>query len=227
MSLVNDSAFASMNSYIDSYPVAGPADRVEQFARGVEAARTEVAENNLPLASAATGSLLSTLAASGASSHGAVAVTPAASFVGLHLLRGLPDKATVTCIDPEAAHQASAKETFRLGGFATSRARFLTAHPLEVMSRLAPASYHVVYADVDPADLSAVVEAAWPLLAPGGTLVLAGSLLDGTVADDTRRDRATEAARAAEQAVDSLAETDNAVVTRLPLDGGLTLVTRR
>lgn len=224
---MNDSAFVTMNSYIDSHPVPGPADSVEQFTRGAEAARTEAEENGLPVASAATGSLLSTLAAAGASSHGAVAVTPAAGFVGLHILRGLPPKATVTCIDPEAAHQSSAKEAFRLGGFAAARGRFLTARPLEVMNRLAPASYHLVYADVDPTEFSAVVEAAWPLLAPGGTLVLAGSLLDGTLSDETRRDRLTEAARAADDAVDALAGAQDAVVTRLPLDGGLTLVTRR
>ena len=75
-----------------------------------------------------------------------------------------------------------------------------------------------------PNVLGAVVEAAWPLLAPGGTLVLAGSLLDGTLADETRRDRPTAAARETDELVDTL---DGAVVTRLPVDGGVTLVTRR
>ncbi len=225
MEIVTESAFVSMNDYIASRPVAGHG--AETFSAGLSVARIEAEENNLPGPTAAAGSLLATLAAAGTSSHGAVAVTPAAGVVGLHILRGLPEKATVTCIDPEATHQASAKEAFRIAGFAPSRARFLTARPLDVMSRLAPASYRLVFADVDPAELSAVVGAAWPLLAPGATLVLAGSLLDGTIADSTRRDRATEAARAAQEGVDKLAADEDAVVTRLPLDGGLTLVTKR
>ncbi|MCT1425906.1 class I SAM-dependent methyltransferase [Corynebacterium sanguinis] len=224
---MTDTAFTTMNTYIASRPVAGAADAAEQFAQGFDAARTEAEENNLVLPSPAVGSLLSTLAAATTSAHGAVAVTPAAGVVGLYILRGLPQKATVTCIDPEATHQASAKEAFRLGGFAASRGRFLTARPLDVMSRLAPASYQLVYADVEPTELSTVIKSAWPLLAPGGTLVLAGSLLDGTLTDATRRDRATEAARAAEDDVDGLAASEGAVVTRLPLDGGLTLVTKR
>lgn len=218
---VTESAYVSMTSYIALRPVAEP------IGAGLARARTEAEENHLPVPGAAAGALLSTLAAAGQSTHGAVAVTPAAGVVGLHILKGLPDKATVTCIDPEAAHLASAKESFRLGGFAPSRARFLTARPLDVMGRLAPASYRLVFADVEPAELSAVVAVAWPLLAPGGTLVLAGSLLDGTVADATRRDRPTEAARAAQADVDKLAADDNAVVTHLPLDGGWTLVTKR
>lgn len=93
-----------------------------------------------------------------------------------------------------------------------------------MLGRLATGAYHLVYADVDPVDLPAVVEAAWPLLSPGGTLVLAGSLLDGTITDPTRKDRATLAAREADELVDGL---EGAVVTRLPLDSGVTLVTRR
>ncbi len=223
MNTVTDSAFTTMNSYI-----AGRARRGETaFDRGLQQARTDAEENYLSAPSAGLGSLLTTLAATGGSSHGAVVVTPAAGVVGLHILHGLPEKATLTCIDPEAEHQAGARGAFRTGGFAGSRARFLTARPLDVMSRLAPASYHLVYADVAPVELSALVSAAWPLLAPGGTLVIADSLLDGTVADPTRRDRDTDAARALADDVDKLADDAGAVVTRLPLDGGVTLVTRR
>ena len=57
----------------------------------------------------------------------------------------------------------------------------------------------------------------------GGTLVLVDSLLDGTIADETRRDRDTAAARQAEEMVQGL---DGALVTRLPFGAGMTLVTR-
>lgn len=229
MRCVTETAFAQMSAYIaerNSRDALFPGAVRE----GLSHAHVEAEENGLRAPSAMVGTLLATLAAGGgASGHsqGAVCVTPAAGVVGLHILRGLPDKATLTCIEPEAALQNSAKQAFKLGGHSPSRARFLTARPLDVMGRLAADSYQLIYADVAPLELTAFAERAWPLLTAGGTLVFADSLLDGTLADASRRDRDTEAARAAEDYVDTLAADHGAVVTRLPLDGGLTLVTKR
>lgn len=209
---MSDSAFSSLNSYIES--VSGD--------EALSAARADATEYGLAAPSPALGALLSTLAASG--HGGAVAITPAAGVVGLHLLAGLPEKSSLTCIDPEADHQARAKTAFREAGYSPSRARFLPSRPLDVLGRLAAGAYHVVYAEVEPVDLPATVDAAWPLLAAGGTLVLTGSLLDGTLADPSRKDRDTLAARDADRLVD---EIEGAVVTRLPLDSGVTLVTRK
>ena len=215
---MSESAFSSLNGYITESAAA------KGTGAAFDAARADAAEYGLPSPSAAFGGLLATLAAGGQSGSGAVAITPAAGVVGLHIFEGLPDKATLTCIDPDAHHQTRAKDTFKEAGYATSRARFLPSRPLDVLGRLAAESYHLVYIDVDPVDLPAAAEAAWPLLTPGGTLVLAGSLLDGTLADPTRKDRPTLAARVADAFVDSL---EGAVVTRLPLDAGVTLVTRQ
>lgn len=216
---MSDSAFSTLDEYITAK---------EQDSTLIDA-RSDASEYSLPTPSIAVGSLLGTLAAAGgavssAGVTGAVAITPAAGVVGLHILAGLPEKAALTCIDPEADHQTRAKAAFRDAGFGLSRARFLPSRPLDVLGRLAAGAYHLVFADVDPVDLPAVVDAAWPLLSPGGTLVLAGSLLDGTITDPTRKDRGTLAAREAEELVDSI---EDAVVTRLPLDSGVTLVTRR
>ena len=73
-------------------------------------------------------------------------------------------------------------------------------------------------------DMPALINAAFPLLRKNGTLVLANSLLDGTLADTTRSDRDTAAAREADELARSL---EDAVVTRLPLGSGLTLITKR
>lgn len=210
---MSDSAFSSLNAYISAAP----------HSEALAAARADADEYGLPVPGAAFGGLLGTLAAGGNGTSGAVAMTPAAGVVGLHILAGLPEKSTLTCIDPEADHQSRAKAVFRDAGYSPSRARFLPSRPLDVLVRLAAEAYHLVYAEVEPVDLPAVLNTAWPLLTPGGTLVLAGSLLDGTLADDTRKDRATLAAREADQLVDSL---EGAVVARLPLDAGVTLVTR-
>lgn len=210
-------AIDALISYIES-----TSDSPEVLA----AARNGATEFGVRAPDEVTGQLLATLAASATANvtdPGVVAVTPAASVVGLYLLSGLPDKGVLTCINPEAPHNNQAKQAFRDAGYPSSRARFLTARPLDVMGRLANESYQVVYADVSPMDLPAVIDAAWPLLTVGGTLVLADSLLDGTVADETRKDRATAGAREADVKV---SEMDNALVARLPLGAGLTLVTR-
>lgn len=226
---VSETAFSQMTAFINERN-GSQAQFSEEFREGLSHAHVEAEENGVRAPSVIVGTLLSALAAAhpaGAASQGAVAVTPAAGVVGLHILRGLPAKATLTCIEPEAALQAEAKAAFKLGGYAASRARFLTARPLDVMGRLANGAYQLVYADVAPLELPALIDVAWPLLTPGGTLVIADSLLDGTVADPSRRDRETEAAREADVRLDALAADTGAVVSRLPLDGGLTLVTKR
>lgn len=223
MARVSETAFTQLSAYI-----AARGDHLsDEVADALRLAREDAAENGVAAPSTYVGDLLTVLAAATpGGTQGAVAVTPAAGVVGLHLLAGLPEKATLTCIEPEAALQAGAKEAFRGAGFAPTRVRFLTSHPLDVMGRLAAGAYQLVYADVSPVELRPLIDAAWPLLTPGGTLVVAGSLLDGTVADTTRRDRETEAAREADAFVDTLS-LDGAALARLPLDGGLTLVTKR
>ncbi|UIZ92905.1 O-methyltransferase [Corynebacterium sp. CNCTC7651] len=225
---MTETAFSQMTAYINERN-GSQAQFTEEFREGLSHAHVEAEENGVRAPSAIVGTLLSTLAAAHPASagQGAVAVTPAAGVVGLHILRGLPEKATLTCIEPEAALQAEAKAAFKLGGYAPSRARFLTARPLDVMGRLANGAYQLIYADVAPLELPALIDVAWPLLSPGGTLVIADSLLDGTVADPSRRDRETEAAREADVRIDALAVDTGAVVTRLPLDGGLTLITKK
>lgn len=219
---VSETAFTQLSTYITARR-----DHVsETVGDALRQAREEAEENGVATPSPVVGDLLTVLAAGSEAAQGAVAVTPAAGVAGLHILAGLREKATLTCIEPEAALQAGAKGAFRAAGFAPSRVRFLTSRPLDVMGRLATGAYQLIYADVAAVELRPFIDAAWPLLVPGGTLVLAGSLLDGTVADTTRRDRETEAAREADAFVDTLA-LDGAAIARLPLDGGLTLVTKR
>ncbi|WP_165241865.1 O-methyltransferase [Corynebacterium lizhenjunii] len=216
---MTSTAFDALRAYIEQTSSADDA------LAGATAHATEFA---LPFPDAATGQLLTTLTAA-ATRHGidkpqAIAITPAASVVGLYLLNGLPDSGILSCIDPEAEHQANAKATFRAAGYAASRVRFLPSRPLDVIERLATSAYQLIYADVPTMDLLALLKTAWPLLSPGGTLVVANSLLDGTIADPTRTDRATLAAREAD---DYARDLDGAVLTRLPLGAGLTLLTKR
>ncbi len=210
-------AFESLRNYVESTTDIDPT---------LATAREDAAEFGLPVPDEVTGQLLTTFAATtnGEGSTGAIAVTPAAGLVGLYILRGLQDRTTLTCIDPETEHQRQAKTIFREAGYSPSRFRFLPSRPLDVMGRLSSNSYQLVFGQVSPMDLKAFIDAAWPLLRPGGILVLADALLDGTVADATRKDRDTVAAREADEHVLSL---KSAHVARLPLGAGLTLVTKK
>ncbi|MBC3186154.1 O-methyltransferase [Corynebacterium sp. zg-331] len=223
---MTETAFDSLRDFINALPTARNEGQEAGIDEVIAAARRDAEEYGLHAPDHLTGMVLSTLTASGNTekSTGAIALTPALAVVGLYLLRGMPHQGTVTCIDPEAEHQRQAKEAFRAAGFAPARGRFLPSRPLDVLSRMAPTSYQLVYAEVDPVDLRAVIDAAWPLLVPGGTLVLADALLDATVGDASRKDQATVAARAAQAHLDSLG--DRALVAHLPFGAGMTLVTR-
>lgn len=191
-------------------------------------ARDDAAEFGLPTPDAVVGGTLTALAALACSRRteapAAVAATPAVGIVGLHLFAGMPDDAVLTCIDPEIEHQKLARSAFRRAGIGPSRHRFLPSRPLDVLGRLAPGAYDLIYADVAPADIPAFRDRAWPLLSDGGVLVFAGALLDGTIADESRRDLDTVAARDAEKL---LLERDDALVTRLPIGSGAIVLIKK
>lgn len=169
-----------------------------------------------------TGQLLTTLVAN-ARAQAAIAVTPALNVAGLYLLAGLTEYGILTCIDPEPEHQRLAKLIFREAGYPHTRIRFLPSRPLDVMGRLANKSYQIIYAEVAPMDITTLVDAALPLLSPGGSLVLPDVLFDGTLTDETRRDPDTRAIREADEYIRSLS---GAHVCRLPLGTGMTIVTK-
>ena len=185
-------------------------------------ARSDAEEFGLSYPDEPTGQLLSTLAALSVSesNQAGIAATPASGIVGLYLLDGLGPDGHLTCIDPESEHQSNAKDVFRAAGY--TQFRFLPSRPLEVMGRLAPNSYRIVVGDLSSPDLPAFIDLAWPLLQPGGILVLLDCLYDGLLTDPSDRDMA--AAREADEKIRAL---DDALVSRLPLGSGVTLAVKR
>ena len=203
-------ANSPLESYIQS---AAPEDPARDHAREV------ATEFGLTTPDEATGELLTVLSSLVASpaQAAAIAVTPAAGLVGYYLFRGLGPSGHVTCIDPESEHQSHARAIFQEAGF--TKFRFLPSRPLDVMGRLAGDSYQIIVGDVDPAELPAFVEAAWPLLHAGGLLVILNSL--GFVADrGSTSDKAAAGAQAGDQA---LSERADAQLVRLPLGDGVTI----
>ena len=231
---VSASPFDLMSSYISSTlvedcqaaPAATPGDSsgsVVSVEAALSKATADAAELGVDFPDAATGSLLSVLASQAGPSPSAIVVTPAASVVGLHIVRGARDNVQLTCIDPEVEHQRSAREAFASVGLQT---RFLPSRPLEVMGRLAADNYQLVFAQTRPQDARALVDAALPLLVSGGALVLADYLLDGTVADSSRTERDIVAARETDEHLRRLAAEGRIVLSRLPLGAGMAVATK-
>ena len=92
------------------------------------------------------------------------------------------------------------------------------------MTRLAARSYSLIYAEIAPADASTLVDEALELLEPGGLIILADILLDGTIANPARKDRDTAAARRLDQ---SLRDREDIYLSRLPLGAGMVLISRK
>ncbi len=209
---MTDTAFHALTTYIDAHTVNDTA---------LVQARHDAEEFSIPIPDPIIGDFISALATD---TTAAIAVTPAAAVTGLYILRNQDPKSVLTCIDPDSEHRTLANQAFTSAGYRNSRFRFLVANPLEVMGRLADSSYQLIVADVPVLDLSTFIDAAWPLLAPKGMLVLPDLLLDGTVGDESRRDRETAAAREADA---KLAGLEDAVLARLPLGSGLVLAVKR
>lgn len=188
----------------------------------VTSAREAAAEHGLHPAGYLTGTLLTGLAAQGERAA-AVAVTATGGVDGQYILTGLGEHGVLSIIEPNTDYQQLAETSLRAAGFPSpKRVRFLTANPPVALSRLAKGSYDLVYLAAQPADRKVLIEHALPLLKPGGCVVIANSLLDGTIADSSRRDRNTVSARECEVWLD---DQEHLIATRLPLDGGVTIVT--
>ena len=188
----------------------------------LEQAYEDAHEFGLPVPDIVTGRLLTTLTAA-TQAQAAITVTPAANVVGLYLLAGLGNNGILTCIDPEPEHQQFARQAFRAPGYSPSRIRFLPSRPIDVMGRLASHSYQLIYAEVSPVDLKALVNTALPLLTPGGSIILPDVLFGGALIDEARTDRDTVAAREADEYICAL---EGVYVTRLPLGSGMTIITK-
>lgn len=210
----------SIRAYVAS---TTPSDEV------VDAANEAAAEFGLSTPDALTAEFLTFLSARAAGNGAqaghtptAIVMSPACGVIGVHLFRGL-GAGHVTCIEPEVQHQQLARTAFQSAGVRSNSFRFLPSAPLDVVGRLAQDSYDIAVADAAEEDLLRTVESTLPALRPGGILVLLDSLLDGLIADSSRTDRQTVAAREADAA---LQEMDGITVSRLPLGAGVTLVTK-
>ncbi|MBI1376699.1 MAG: methyltransferase domain-containing protein [Frankiales bacterium] len=143
---------------------------------------------------------------------------------GVWLLRGMAPDGVLTSVDIEAEHQRHAREAFAAEGVAASRTRLITGRALEVLPRLADASYDLVVVDGAKDEYPDYVQEAARLLRPGGVLAVDNSLWHDRVADPAQRDPDTIAIRST---LGDLQEDERFLVALLPVGDGLLTAVRR
>ena len=143
---------------------------------------------------------------------------------GIWLLRGMREDGVLTSVDIEAEHQRQAREVFAAEGVSASRTRLITGRALEVLPRLADASYDLVHVDGAKEEYPEYVEEAARLLRTGGVLAMDNSLWHDKVADPAQRDPDTIAIRGC---LTALREDERWLVALLPVGDGLLTAVRR
>ena len=134
------------------------------------------------------------------------------------LLRGMRPDGVLTSIDVESEHQRLARQTLADAGFAPSRVRLINGRALDVLPRLADASYDLVLVDADKTEYADYLTAALRLLRPGGVIAMDNALWNGRVADPTARDPESVALREVARLV---REHEMLVPALLPVGDGL------
>lgn len=153
-----------------------------------------------------------------------VEIGTGAGVSGLWLLRGMAPDGVLTTIDTEAEHQRVARATFTEAGVAASRVRAINGRALDVLPRLADASYDLVFIDAAKPEYADYLQQAIRLLRPGGIVAVDNVLWNGKVADTSVRDETTASIRAVNNAV---RDDDRLVACLLPVGDGLLAAVRR
>jgi len=170
----------------------------------------------VPLAAGA-GATLRFLAAT-LCARAVVEVGTGAGVSGLNLLRGMAPDGVLTSIDIEPEHQRAARKTFLEAGYPPGRTRLIVGRALDVLSRLTPGGYDLVFIDSALIEYPGCYELGVALLRRGGVIAFHNVLADGRVIDPSRRDPETLALREVARA---FREDPRVVPALLPVGGGL------
>ncbi len=113
----------------------------------------------------------------------------------LWLLEGMAPDGVLTTIDTELEHHRAAKRVFLEAGIKPARTRTISGRALDVLPRLADASYDMIFVGTDALDYHHYITQAARLLRSGGLLVLDNALWFGKVADPVNREEVPSALR--------------------------------
>lgn len=163
------------------------------------------------------GALLQTLAAAIAATA-VVEVGTGTGVSGTWLLRGMAAHGVLTTIDYEAENQRVARATFAEAAVPPQRTRVITGKARDVLARLTPAAYDMVFLDADEREYPELLALALPLLRSNGLLVVDDAMRGTKVADPARRDATTIAVRTM---LSTVAESLNLVPALMPIGDGV------
>lgn len=194
--------------YIDGYL---PDDDVLAAARG------RAAELGCSPLAPGAGTTLRFLAAT-LGARAVVEVGTGSGVSGLCLLRGMAGDGVLTSIDVEPEHQRAARRTFLEAGYPPGRMRLIVGRALDVLPRLTPGGYDLVFVDAARIEYPGYYEQGVALLRRGGIIAFHNVLAGGRMVDPSRRDPETLALREVARAI---REDERLVPALLPVGGGL------
>jgi predicted O-methyltransferase YrrM len=141
---------------------------------------------------------------------------------GLWLLGGNSKETTLTSIDTEREHTATARAVFEESGISQQRFRLITGNVLEVVGKLADENYDLMIVR-QATDLMDLIQESYRLLRTGGILLIDHALSGGKVADPTQRDFESISRR---DGVRAVKEDSRWSSTILPVGSGVLLATK-
>lgn len=186
----------------------------------LDAARTHSHEFGIAPVSQTTARTL-TLLARLLTPVAAVEVGTGVGTATLSLLRGMPTAGILTSIDTNSTTQSAARDLVDMAGIRPGRLRLMSGRAEEVLKRLAPSAYDMVFIDVEPGNLERMIQPSLRLLDAQGLLVIHKTLLKGAVADPVDRSPRTQAARSM---LNRIAEQEHLERVLLPIGEGLLLL---
>lgn len=197
----------------------------EEFGAEPEAiarARRSAHELGVEAITPTTGSLLAVIAGAMAAKN-IVEIGTGAGVSGLWLL-GASQDSVLTTIDSEPEYQNAARENFKTAKVSASRTRVIAGKARGVVANMTESAYDLVFLDIEPTEIEALLPAALGLLRPGGILAVAHVLWRDRVPNPTLRDDESTAMRAV---LRSFADSEDYVANIALAGDGLLLVTKR
>lgn len=165
----------------------------------LRAARARSEETDLPAVSPGVGAVLRFFARV-VRARNVVEVGSGGGYSGLWLAGGMDPRGHLTTIELDPDNQALAQRAYTEAHVA-DRVRSILGAALQVLPKLADATYDIVFLDAAKAEYPDYLEHARRLLRPGGLLLADNALLGGRVADGTVGDEETEGIRVFNTAV--------------------------
>lgn len=184
-------------------------------------ARAKAAELGCIAVTPGAGSLLRLLASS-IDAKAVVEIGTGAGVSALWFLEGMNEEGVLTSVDSEPEHQLIAKDAISQADIEPNRVRLINGKPTEVLERLTPKAYDIVFVAGRPTDLEENLGHAFNLLRSGGLLIIDRALWNDRVPDPAQRDQDTVAVRTALESLKSHEGLTSSVVS---VGGGLFVAT--